>query len=237
MTAGTEQVAGEKVVRALELTEHARQTPPPLPNKTNPTLEEMSRERDMGPAPSAKIHAFPLSGIELQQGKAFTPSKEIGAIKKQCCVRCNSHVKSTCQGAKTHLWHGPTAVFPKGATHASVSTLMVQFGGRLGTTPLATDEDKREAPDKIRAVDKWCTLAPKGPGASEAPPESAETSHSGGQSHHLGLETTRCSGFPLFSGGGASQRTSGSHSPAERRTRRMRPRGFGQRLAMGSGLE
>ena len=116
-------------MRAGALTEATRRTPPPLPNKINPTLEEMSHERDTGPSSSGKTHSSPLSTIELQQGKSFTPGTKIGGVVKQCCVRCNSHANGTCQGAKTYLWHNPAATFPDIPLNPSVSALMVPFGG------------------------------------------------------------------------------------------------------------
>ena len=160
-------------MRASGLTEFARQTPPPLPNETNPTPVEISHGRDMGPAPSGMIHDFPLSSIDLQQSKTFTPSKKIDGIEKQFYVRCNSHAKGTCQGAKTHIWHGSAAIFREGPIHSLVSALMVLFGGRLRATPLASDENKQEALMKVRAENKWCTPALKGPGVGEASPEDA----------------------------------------------------------------
>ena len=130
----------------------------------------MSRERDGGPHRRAGRKRS--STIELQQGMAFIPSEETDGTWKQYCVRCNSNAKDTCPGAKTHLL--PAPAFPKGATYPSVSALLVLFGGRMGTTTLASDEDKRRAPMKIRAENKWYTPAPKGsgPGASE---ESSKT--------------------------------------------------------------
>ena len=152
-------------LRAVGLTETARRAPPPLPNKTHPTFEEMSHEREVGPSPSGRPHSIPLSTTEFQHGKTVIPSKEFNWVRKQCCVRCNSNASEACQGAKTYHWHGPAAVFPSGPIHPSVTVLLVPFGGRMGTTPLTSDEDKRGALLKIRPESKWCTPAPKGSGA------------------------------------------------------------------------
>ena len=132
-TSGAARPTQDKIVRTGALTEPAQQTPPPLPNKTNPTLKEMSHERDMGPSAPGRAHSLPLSTAELQQGKTFTPSKRIDGVVKQCCIQCNSHANKTCQGAKTHIWHGPAAVFPGASLHPSVTALMIPFGERLGT--------------------------------------------------------------------------------------------------------
>ena len=113
-TAGAGRGTWKRIVRAGALTELTRQTPPPLPNKTNPTLEEMSHERDMGPSASGEAYSSPLSTIEPQQGNNFTPSKKIDGVEKQCCIRCNSHTNCTCQGAKAHLWHGSAAISQTG---------------------------------------------------------------------------------------------------------------------------
>ena len=45
----------------------------------------------------------------------------------------------------------------------------------MGTTSLASDEDKRRALIRIRSENKWCTPAPKGSGASEESPETTPT--------------------------------------------------------------
>ena len=65
------------MVRAGGLTKLARQTSPSLPNKTNPALEEMSHERDVGPSASGRAHSSPLSTIELQQSKSSTPARRL----------------------------------------------------------------------------------------------------------------------------------------------------------------
>ena len=146
-------------MRAGALTEATRRTPPPLPNKTNPPLEEMSHKRDIGTSPPGQTYSSPLSTIEFQQGKSSAPSKKIDWVVKQCCVRCNSHANSTYQGTKTHRWHGPAAIFPDIPLHPSASALMVPFGGRLGAPPLASDGDKRNVLAHICSENKWCTPA------------------------------------------------------------------------------
>ena len=162
------------LVRAGAMTETAKQTPPSLPNVTNPTLEEMSKERDPGPAVSEGRHTVSLASMELQQGEVFTPSKVVGGIERQCYIRCNSNAWKTYQGSNACHWHGPVSIFPKGAIHASASALLVSFGGRkaLKGPPLDSVEDKKKVLDKIRTEKKCCTPAPKG-GSNEERTEPA----------------------------------------------------------------
>lgn len=78
----SEKKVDGKAVRVGGLTEVSQQTPPPLPNVANPTREEMSKEREMGPTISGGQYAVSRSTIGLQQGKAFTHSKEINGAAK-----------------------------------------------------------------------------------------------------------------------------------------------------------
>ena len=76
-----------------------------------------------------------------------------------------------CQRANARHWHGRASEFPKGATHASVSALLIPLGERKGTTPLDSVEDKEKSLEKICAEKKWCAPAPKGAGMDEGTAE------------------------------------------------------------------
>ena len=113
------------------------------PKRDQPDAREDVEGAGPGPAASKDRHTTPLAGMGFQQGEIFTSGNVIGGIR-QCCIRCNSNAWETCQGTNTYHWHGMASIFPKGTIHASVSAMFVSFGGRKGTPPLDSVEDKKK---------------------------------------------------------------------------------------------